>query len=69
MAEIFPMWQDDGQPMLNDPQEFPTPEEALEYARERADQYQKSEERRRRMVRKIGDAPYIHTSEQSAGNE
>lgn len=66
---IFPMRQNDGQPVLNDPQEFPTQEEALEYARERADQYQKSEERRLRLVRKIGDALYLRTREPATGNE
>lgn len=66
---IFPMWQDDGQPVLNDPQEFPTPEEALEHARERADQYQRSEERRQRLVRKIGDALYARTRGTETGNE
>lgn len=66
---VFPMWQDDGQPALNDPQEFPTLEEALEHARERADRYQKSEESRQRLVRKIGDALYTRTREPATGNE
>ena len=63
------MWQNDGQPVLNDPQEFPTPEEALEHARERADQYQRSGERRQRLVRKIGDALYARTRGTETGNE
>ena len=63
------MWQDDGQPVLNDPQEFPTLEEALEHARYRADQYRKSEERRRRLVRKIRDALYLRTRGPETGNE
>ena len=58
---VCPMWQDDDQPVLNDPQEFRTPEEALEHARTCADQYQKSEERRRRRIRRISDGLYIQT--------
>ena len=58
---IFPMWQDDGQPILNNPQEFPTIEKALEHARASADQYQKSEERRQRRIRRISDGLYIQT--------
>lgn len=60
-SNTFPMWHDIDQPTLNDTQRFPTVQEALEYARERVDEYQQSEESHRQLVRQIGDKLHAYT--------
>lgn len=61
-SETFPMWWDVDPTPPRDFKKFPTQDEALQHARNSADQYQRSNDRHRQIIQEIADALAAQTA-------
>ena len=62
-SETFPMWWDVDPSPIRDFKKFPTQDEALQHARNSADEYQRHNDRYRRIIQEIHDALAAQTAQ------